>query len=102
MNELQEKIESKIKKTLKISYYCNKQNEAIVNTFLEFVDLETDGGRLQGIKRLLEHYSTDWKYESMFNELQSLKKLVYEKKDVKQEVLSEKSRKVKTFGREQK
>jgi hypothetical protein len=101
MNEFQEKIESKIKNTMSVSYYNNPQNNRIVKAFLEFVDLESDGGRLQGIKQLLEHYSVDWKYAELFEEIQSLKVRVNSLESIK-EVVKENKREVKVFGRKMK
>jgi hypothetical protein len=106
MNELQEKIESKIKNTMSVSYYNNPQNNRIVKAFLEFVDLESDGGRLQGIKQLLTSYSVDWKYVELFEEIQRLKVRVNSlEQPNKKSVVEEKEvnkREVKVFGRKMK
>lgn len=95
--ELKERVESKIKKNFTISYNDTEQNRSVKDTFLLFCDNETDGSYLQGIKKLLENYSADWKYEIFQSELQQMREEIANLK--KQPVQEEKKvRSIKTFG----
>ena len=97
MNKLQTQIEQKIKKYFKIGFFNTEANNTVKDTFVQFCTLETDGNYLQGIKKLLENYSLDWKYASLYEELQSLK---VELNKFKVQPLKEEDVKVyKTFGR---
>jgi hypothetical protein len=58
--------------------------------------METDGNYLQGIRLLLENYSSDWKYESLKAQLDELR---IEIENLKKQPIQEKEKKrVKTFG----
>ena len=41
----------------------NDSNEAIINGFRSFCEIETNNDYTQGLKRLLEYYEIDSKYE---------------------------------------
>jgi len=49
------------------------ENESIHNAFKEFCKVECDDNYTMGIKRLLEAYESDFKYEMLYNELMELK-----------------------------
>jgi len=72
----------------------NDHNEGVIRQFKLFCKNETDNDYTQGLKRLLEHYSTDWKYESLYNEISELKTDIAEIKISKdQEVQTRKDKK---------
>ena len=93
--ELKEQIEQTIKKNFTISYADTDNNRLVKDTFITFCKHETDGSYLQGIKRLIENYSSDWKYEELRELIQSLRGEIENLK--KQEVPEQKPKK-KTFG----
>ena len=91
---LKEKIESQIKQYKSIGFFDTKENNIVWDAFLQFCKLEADGNYLMGIKMLLQSYSTDWKYQSLYDEIQELKSHVHKQQE--QSVVDNK--KVKTFG----
>jgi hypothetical protein len=98
MKDLKEEIESKIKKKRIIAYFDTVSNQKVWDTFLLFCENEADNNYLQGIKVLLESYSTDWKYASLYNDIESIKKDLFDLKEKKNEKDKE-DRSVVTFGR---
>ena len=95
--ELKERIERKIKKNFTISYAECEGNTAIKDTFITFCKLETDGSYLQGLKRLLENYSEDWKHESLSLQISELRQEIENLK--KQQEQKKERPKRTTFGR---
>ena len=98
--DLKERVESKIKKCFKICYKNIEANQRIHKTFINFCEEETDSNYLQGIKRLLEVYGTDWKYAELSQNILDLKHELFKLKEQKQEIKKERT-KVKTFGKEE-
>jgi len=97
MNEYKERIEKKIKKRKLVCFFDTQVNSQIWDTFLEYCKNESDDNYLQGIKKLLQAYSTDWKYNALFNEIQLIKEQIHKQTKVKIED-KKPSRKIKTFG----
>ena len=95
--ELKEKIERKIKKNFTISYFGTEANLSIKETFITFCELETDGSYLQGIKRLIENYSEDWKHESLSLQISELRQEIENLK--KQKEQKNERPKARTFGK---
>jgi hypothetical protein len=50
-----------------------EQNQNVHNDFKEFCRLETDNNYTLGLRKLLESYSGDTKFEILYQEIQSLK-----------------------------
>ena len=46
------------------------ENMTIHESFKEFCRIETDNNYTQGIRKLLEYYQGDFKYEMLFNKLE--------------------------------
>jgi len=101
---LKDKVEKKIKKYFSIGYYDTENNRKIHEAFIYFCKKETDGNYLQGMKRLLEWYSVDWKYELLREEIYGIKKRVADMTDSQQMEQQEtkKQPKTKTFGKGEK
>jgi len=93
-------VESKIKKCFKICYRNSESNQRIHKTFIKFCEEETDSNYLQGIKRLLEAYGTDWKYVELHQDILDLKQELFKLHKQKQEIKTEKPKR-KTFGKEE-
>jgi hypothetical protein len=51
----------------------NEQNNTIHEAFRTFCKLEADNNYTQGLKMLLDYYSSDMKYEAIWAELQRVK-----------------------------
>ena len=94
MTNLKDKIESQIKQYKSIGFFDTKENNIVWDAFLQFCKLEADNNYLLGIKMLLQSYSTDWKYNSLYNEIQELKIKVSEQQEVNPVVSKQK-----TFGK---
>lgn len=95
---LKDRVEENIKVCFKICYDNTPENRRIHEAFQEFAKRETDNGYLLAIKRLLEAYSTDWKYATLHQKMQELEMSfdeVLKELDNKQE---EKVSDKKTFG----
>lgn len=92
---LKEKVESNIKICFKICYDNTPENKRIHEAFQEFAKRETDNGYLLAIKRLLEAYSTDWKYASLYQRIEELEMLV---NDLVQEQDNDEEDSKRTFG----
>lgn len=98
MENLKEQVESQIKKYFKVGYYDTEPNKRVKDAFIMFCYDETDGNYLLGIKRLLESYSVDWKFDMLYGEINSLKLEIEQlKKEGNKEVVETKG--IKTFGR---
>lgn len=101
VKDLSDKVEESIVYVFKVKYHGTKENVAVHEAFKEYCRLQTDNNYLQGIKRLLELASVDWKYESLHEEIIELKNKVVlleqEKESKKEELLTSKSV-IKTFG----
>jgi hypothetical protein len=81
----------------KVKYNATPENIAVHREFQEYCVRETDSGYLMGIKRLLDIAKSDWKYESLYSEIITLKQLVAELES-KLEAPAAKRIEVKTFG----
>ena len=77
-----------------IKYNNTENNRAIHDSFSKFAWDECDGSYLQAIKRLLENYSMDYKYESLFLQIEELKTKIIELENQP----AEKKKEVKFFG----
>jgi len=44
-----------------------KENESVHTAFKEFCKVETDNNYTQGLRKLLEYYQNDFKYEMLFD-----------------------------------
>jgi len=100
-NELKKRIESKIKRNFVISYYNTEENQQIINTFKLLCEKETDNHYLLGLKKLIETYSTDWKYELISYEIQTIKEELAKIKNNNPQQLMDTKNKIKTFGGKQ-
>jgi len=99
MTSLKEKIESKIKIYKSVGFYDTAENNSVWSTFVQFCKLEADGNYLMGLKILLTSYSTDWKYQSLYDEIQTLKEKMLQSQSRVEKV--SKDRSIKTFGMEE-
>jgi hypothetical protein len=90
-----EVVESRNRYTFKVSYNGTSANVSIHEKFKDFAERETDGVYILAIQKLLEAYEADWKYQSLFNEVQDLK-VAYEELKVVDKNKEEKE--LKTFG----
>ena len=97
--ELKDKIESKIRKNFTLNYFDTEQNRAIKDTFITFCKLETENNWFQGLKRLLENYSEDWKHESLSLQISDLREEIENLK--KQKEQTKERPKSRTFGRKE-
>ncbi len=50
-----------------------EENEGVHKAFWEFCKVETNNDYTQGIKRLLEFYEADFKYELLYNQIGELR-----------------------------
>ena len=48
------------------------ENLHVHNAFKEYCKVETDNNYTQGLRKLLEFYETDYKFELMFNKIEEL------------------------------
>jgi hypothetical protein len=46
------------------------ENQSVHEAFREFCKIETDNNYTQGLRKLLEYYQSDFKYEMIYNKLQ--------------------------------
>ena len=85
----------------KIGYSNTEENRQVHHAFMSYCEHETDNNYLQGMKRLLEWYSTDWKYNTILTELKSVKEeLTLFKQEMSEKENSEKPiKEVTTFGK---
>jgi len=98
MKELKETIENKIKRNFVIQYYNTQQNQSIIKTFILMCENESDNNWILGLKKLLESYSTDWKYASLYDDISELRQELAKLKNEKEKESPSKNRSVKTFG----
>lgn len=61
---------------LNIKYNNTEPNKVIHKTFTQFCWDNCDGSYLQGLKILMENYALDYKYESLFLQIEDLKSSV--------------------------
>lgn len=73
MEDLTENVESNIKYSFTVSYYGTEQNRGVHDAFREYARQHCDSSYILALQRLLELASTDWKYETLYDEIQSLK-----------------------------
>ncbi len=97
-NKLKSRIEKGMKIYFKIGYNNTEANKRVHEAFVTFCEHETDGGYLQGIKKLLEFYTLDWKYATLKKEIQELKEDVEKHREQPIQVEEEESKETKTFG----
>lgn len=83
---------------LNIKYNNTEPNKNIHKAFTQFCWDNTDGNYLQGIRLLLDNYSLDFKYESLYMEIQNLKSSLIELTEQLQNKPEEKKEKIKFFG----
>lgn len=93
--DLTDKVEESIVYVFKVKYHGTKENVAVHEAFKEYCKEHCQDNYLLGIQRLLELASTDWKYESLYDELQSLKQEIALLKEVKEKP---RDNGIKTFG----
>lgn len=60
-------------RSFNIRYNNTDPNRKYHKAFIEFCWAETDGNYLQGIKKLLESHSLDYKYNLLYKEILELK-----------------------------
>lgn len=53
-----------------------KENESVQKGFKDFCKTETDNNYTQGLRKLLEFYEEDWKYESLHKRIENLEEEV--------------------------
>jgi hypothetical protein len=94
--DLSEQIEERIIYAFTVKYYGTPENVAVHNAFKEYCRNNTDSNYLQGIKRLLELSTVDWKYESLHDEILELRNAVSLLEQEKVPVV--KNPVIKTFG----
>jgi len=95
---LKDKIEGKIKKIKNISFFDTEGNNAIWKAFILFCSEESDNNYLMGLKILLQSYSTDWKYASLYTGITELRQELAQLKNEKKKESPSKNRSIKTFG----
>lgn len=49
------------------------ENESVHKSFKEFCKLETDDNYTLGLRKLLEYYQGDFKYEALYQEIEDLR-----------------------------
>ena len=62
-----------------------EENQAVHDAFKEFCKVETDNSYTQGLRKLMEYYQGDFKYELLNNAMNELRVLV---DDLKSSVVS--------------
>lgn len=84
---------------LNIKYNNTPSNSNVHKAFTQFCWDNCDGSYLQGIKILMENYALDYKYESLYLEIQNLKSSVV---DLAEQLVNkqpeEKKKEIKFFG----
>lgn len=66
------------KKYFVIKYGDTEPNNAVHEAFIHFAWAETDGSYLQALKKLLENYSDDYRFELLHSSLEELRGSVVE------------------------
>lgn len=93
-NDLKERIENQMVVCFKVCHPNDAESNRVADVFREFCRRETQNNYLQGIKKLLEAYSSDWKYETLHQEIMVLKEEVRALSQPK----PEDKKAIKTFG----
>lgn len=60
------------KRTFFIRYNNSESNMGVHKAFIDFCWRETDGNYLQGIKKLLENYAEDFRYNLLCNKIEDV------------------------------
>lgn len=60
-------------KVFTVKYNNTDPNNLVHKAFIEFAWAETDGNYLMALKKLLENYSEDYRYNSLYLQLEDLK-----------------------------
>jgi hypothetical protein len=68
-----------------IKAHNTEENMAVHNAFREFCKVETDNNYTLGIKKLLENYSQDTKFDILYEMIQELEMKVDDKKSKEKE-----------------
>jgi len=71
--EFAKAVEENLYFVFKVKYNGTQENKETHEKFKEYALKHTDNSYILAIRRLLHNDETDWKYESLFNEIQSLK-----------------------------
>lgn len=79
LNELRTLAEGFIKFSIKAA--DTEENKKVHDAFKEFCKIECDNNYTQGIRKLLEFYEADYKYESLHASIMMLQESVLEIKD---------------------
>jgi len=82
---------------LNVRYNNTEPNRAVHKAFTQFCWDNTDGSYLQGLKVLLENYSLDYKYESLFLQIEELKSSVVDLAEQLKEKPEEKKKEPRFF-----
>jgi len=77
---------------LNIKYNNTKPNVMVHKAFTQFCWDNADGSYLQGLKLLMDNYSLDYKYESLFLQIEDLKSSILELTDQLKQPVEEKSK----------
>jgi hypothetical protein len=83
---------------LNIKYNNTESNRIVHKAFTQFCWENTDGSYLQGIKLLMDNFAMDYKYESLFLQIQDLKSSIVELKEQLQKPVEKKEDGKKFFG----
>lgn len=68
-------------KFFSIKFNNTEENRDIVKTFKAFAWKESDGSFLQAMKRLVENYSSDYKYAALYDMIISLSEEIKQLKE---------------------
>ena len=68
-----EQCEEKTTYVFKIGYKGTKENKEVHQKFSAFAKAECDDGYLMAIKKLIENYEDDWKFNVLANEIGSVR-----------------------------
>jgi hypothetical protein len=83
---------------LNIKYNNTEPNKAIHKAFTQFCWDNVDGSYLQGLKLLMDNFALDYKYESLFLQIEDLKSSVVTLAEQLKEKPVEKKEERKFFG----
>lgn len=83
---------------LNIKYNNTEPNRIVHKAFTSFCWEHCDGSYLQGIKTLMDNYSLDYKYESLFLQIEDLKSSVVVLTEQLKKQSNEKSEEPMFFG----
>jgi DNA-binding MarR family transcriptional regulator len=66
-----------------------EENVKVHNAFKQFAKVECDNNYTQALRKLMEYYEGDFKYEMLWNKISEIESRLDEKKEVKKEEKNE-------------